>query len=70
MIMKYINLILSRDATYTTVWNALDYAACVFPVTKVDPAIDGKKPPHQFLSDKDQRNYDMCTSLTHKLPCS
>lgn len=49
----------NRDATYTTVWNALDYAACVFPVTKVDPAIDGKKPPHQFLSDKDQRNYDM-----------
>ncbi|CAL1717065.1 unnamed protein product [Somion occarium] len=49
----------NRDASYTTVWNALDYVACVFPVTKVDPSTDVKKPAHAFLSDRDKANYEM-----------
>ncbi|KAK7692917.1 hypothetical protein QCA50_004555 [Cerrena zonata] len=49
----------NRDATYTTIWNALDYATCAFPVTKIDPSVDAKKPPHTFLSKKDQKNYDL-----------
>ncbi|KAH9951542.1 general amidase [Amylocystis lapponica] len=43
---------------YTSVWNALDYSTCVFPVTKVDPAVDVKKAPHDFLSEADHYNYD------------
>jgi hypothetical protein len=42
------------------VWNALDYPACVFPVTKVDPVLDRPKPAHKFLSEVDQRTYERC----------
>lgn len=28
---------MNRYTNYTRVWNALDYVAAVFPVTKVDP---------------------------------
>lgn len=30
-------------------------------MTKVDPNIDAKPPPHEFLSKKDKKNYEMCT---------
>jgi amidase len=40
----------------------LDYPACVFPVTKVDPVLDKPKGPHQFLCKEDQRVYELCTS--------
>ena len=48
------------NASYTRVFNALDYVSCVFPVTKVDPAIDVKLPPHEFLSDQDESAYNLC----------
>ena len=35
-------------ASYTSVWNVLDYTACAFPVSVVDPIIDQKKPPPYF----------------------
>lgn len=49
-----------RYTNYTTVWNALDYAATVFPVTKVDAAIDVKAAPHAFHNSIDKTYYDMC----------
>jgi len=49
----------NRDASYTTVWNALDYPSCTFPVTKVDPVKDAKKPAHKFLSPRDEQNYNL-----------
>ena len=38
---------------YTLIWNALDYSACAFPVTNVDPVLDQPKPVHNFLSEQD-----------------
>jgi amidase len=48
------------SAEYTFVWNVLDYPACAFPVTEVDPVLDQPKPAHQFLSKADQRVYELC----------
>jgi amidase len=45
------------------VWNALDYSATTFPVTTVDPALDAKKPRHEFYSDVDKSIYEMCEYL-------
>ena len=44
------------------VWNGMDYPACVFPVTKADPAIDVKQPRETFLSDADKFCYSQCES--------
>ncbi|KAG2120925.1 general amidase [Suillus discolor] len=52
----------NRYANYTTVWNALDYPATVFPVTTVDPTLDArdeKDPPHRFYGQFDQDVYEM-----------
>lgn len=40
--------------------NLCDYPAAVFPVTKVDPAVDVKAEPHEFSSDFDKINYERC----------
>jgi amidase len=53
---------LYRSVDYTLVWNVLDYPACVFPVTKVDSVLDRPKPPHKFLSEADQKTYELCAS--------
>lgn len=50
----------TSTATYTAVWNALDYPACVFPVTRVDPVLDAPRPPHDFIDDRDKENYEYC----------
>lgn len=50
-----------RDASYTSIYNVLDYPSCVFPVTRVDPTKDAKRPPHKFLSKEDEDNYKFCT---------
>jgi amidase len=52
----------NSSAEYTCIWNALDYPACVFPVTEVDPVLDQPKPAHQFLSKADQRVYELYDS--------
>ncbi|KAF7791824.1 hypothetical protein EIP86_002848 [Pleurotus ostreatoroseus] len=49
---------MNATATYTAVWNALDYPACVFPVTRVDPVLDPPRPPHDFIDDRDKENYE------------
>jgi len=50
------------SAEYTLIWNVLDYPACVFPVTIVDPILDKPKPAHQFLSEADKGVYELCMS--------
>jgi len=52
----------NTNAEYTFVWNVLDYPACVFPVTTVDPVLDKPKPAHQFLSEADKRVYELYDS--------
>jgi uncharacterized protein YhfF len=53
---------LPSNASYTLIWNVLDYPACVFPVTKVDPVLDQPKSPHRFLNKEDEWDYYLCTS--------
>ncbi|KAM6501145.1 general amidase [Amanita muscaria] len=45
-------------ATYTVVWNNLDYPAFVLPVTRVSSELDSKRPPPVFFSDLDKQLYD------------
>ena len=54
---------MNRSANYTLIWNGLDYPACAFPVTKVEPMLDPKEPPHEFLSEFDKMNYDLCMPI-------
>ncbi|KZT10734.1 general amidase [Laetiporus sulphureus 93-53] len=54
----------NKFVNYTRVWNALDYTACTFPVTKVDPALDVKRPAHKFLSPTDKAYYDFYNPAT------
>ncbi|KAH9839323.1 general amidase [Rhodofomes roseus] len=49
----------NQYVNYTMVWNTLDYAAAVFPVTKVDAQVDVKSPPHHFHSSIDKVYYEM-----------
>ncbi|KDQ31042.1 hypothetical protein PLEOSDRAFT_1092424 [Pleurotus ostreatus PC15] len=49
----------NKNADYTMIWNLLDYTTMVIPISKVDPTFDVKKPAHEFLSDRDQINYDL-----------
>ncbi|KAG6880002.1 hypothetical protein C0992_008209 [Termitomyces sp. T32_za158] len=51
---------------YTMVWNVLDYPALVIPVSRVDPALDVKKPAHEFLSDSDKSIYELYEPETFK----
>ncbi|CCF49837.1 hypothetical protein NDA11_004211 [Ustilago hordei] len=45
--------------TYTGIFNVVDYPAVVLPITKVDPAVDGKVAPrtNDFLSEDDEKWY-------------
>ena len=52
-----------RSADYTMVWNVLDYVALTIPVSKVDQTLDSKRPPHKFLSEIDQKNYESCACV-------
>ncbi|KIL66043.1 hypothetical protein M378DRAFT_177988 [Amanita muscaria Koide BX008] len=51
---------MNKFAVYTATWNNLDYPALVIPVTKTDPRLDVKKPPHRFFSDVDKVMYEFC----------
>ena len=42
--------------------NTLDYTAAVFPVTKVDPAIDLVEVGYTPLNDLDKAIHEECTS--------
>lgn len=56
----------NNNAEYTMVWNSLDYTACVFPVTRVDPVLDKAKPAHEFFSDNDRMIYELYDAETFK----
>lgn len=51
-----------RDCSYTEFCNFLDLTACVFPVTKVDKALDVRAPPHAFHNHEDEAVYKLCMS--------
>ncbi|KAF2003906.1 putative fatty-acid amide hydrolase [Amniculicola lignicola CBS 123094] len=44
---------------YTSQWNLLDYPSLVFPVSRVDPAIDVVEVGYVPRNDKDKYNYDL-----------
>jgi len=48
----------NRSASYTSVWNMLDYSSLVIPVSKVDPELDLVKAPHKFYNEDDKANYE------------
>ncbi|KAH8985891.1 general amidase [Lactarius akahatsu] len=52
----------NTNVGYTMIWNVLDYPACVFPVTKVDPVLDRPKPEHDFLSEADRKIHGLYDS--------
>ncbi len=43
--------------------NLCDLSAAVFPVTKVDPAVDVQPPAHEFRCAQDERIYSLCEPL-------
>ncbi|KAI5124663.1 hypothetical protein M0805_004271 [Coniferiporia weirii] len=49
----------NADANYTMAWNGLDCPTCVFPVSKVDPSVDGKRLRDTFLSKADEFFYEL-----------
>ncbi|KAF9554987.1 amidase, partial [Agrocybe pediades] len=50
----------NTNASYTGIWNALDYTALVIPTGLfVDPVIDVKKPAHSFFSEIDKSTYEL-----------
>jgi hypothetical protein len=49
-----------RHAVYTLIWNTLDYPACAFPVTQVDPTLDPVESRDHFLSDDDRSIHALC----------
>jgi amidase len=53
-------LYLFRDAFYTALWNGLDYSACTFPVTFVDPVLDAPVPRTEFYNKDDEHVYRWC----------
>lgn len=63
----------SRYWAYSCVWNLLDWPAVVFPVCRVDKAVDGvverERGKGQWMSGEDERNWGLCEypslSLTH-----
>ncbi|KAH9175196.1 general amidase [Lactarius sanguifluus] len=52
----------NKNVGYTMTWNVLDYPACAFPVTKVDPVLDRPKPEHDFLSEADRKIHELYDS--------
>ncbi|KAH7928245.1 general amidase [Leucogyrophana mollusca] len=49
---------MTRHTCYLATWNALDYAACIFPVSKVDPVLDAKQARDTFFNDSDKAHYE------------
>ncbi|KAF5368405.1 hypothetical protein D9758_002315 [Tetrapyrgos nigripes] len=57
---------LNKNANYTLIWNGLDYAALVIPVSKVDQALDVQRPRNQFYNDTDKALYESYNPETFK----
>lgn len=49
----------SRYWGYTSQWNLLDYPGAVFPVTKVDPAVDVKDKTYVPKNEQDKFVYEL-----------
>ncbi|KAL8800773.1 MAG: hypothetical protein Q9182_004937 [Xanthomendoza sp. 2 TL-2023] len=45
---------------YTSQWNLLDYPALVFPVSKVNPAIDRVDEGYEPMNEQDEFNFYLC----------
>ena len=56
----------ARYWCYTSQWNLLDYPALVFPVTKVDPAVDKADSEYQPMNDQDEYNHQLWQSGPEK----
>ncbi|KAI9656081.1 MAG: hypothetical protein M1821_005142 [Bathelium mastoideum] len=50
----------SRYWAYTSQWNLLDYPALVFPVSKVDAALDPIESEYQPMNEKDEEVFRAC----------
>ena len=50
----------SRYWGYTSQWNLLDYPALVFPVTRVDPAMDLWDHEYTPINEHDHYNHNLC----------
>lgn len=46
--------------TYTLTFHTLDCPVLVVPVTKADPALDPRAPPHEFSGPDDEALYNLC----------
>lgn len=55
-----------QDIFYTGICNLCDWPAAVFPVTKVDPAVDKPVERTDFLSDFDRLNYERYDATVYK----
>ncbi|KAH9946646.1 general amidase [Amylocystis lapponica] len=55
-----------RTASYTMVWNSMNCPSLVIPITKVDPILDVKPPPYQFLCAIDEEIYGLYDSETFR----
>ncbi|KAH9944406.1 general amidase [Epithele typhae] len=53
-------------ATYTVLGNIMNYPACVFPVTTVDPVQDPVQKRETFMSPTDEENYNLYHPDTFK----
>lgn len=47
--------------SYTCQWNLLDYPSAVFPVSKVDSAIDTKEEGYKPRNKEEEFLYNTCT---------
>jgi Asp-tRNA(Asn)/Glu-tRNA(Gln) amidotransferase A subunit family amidase len=54
----------SKYWCYTSQWNLLDYPGAVFPVCKVDKAIDVPEEPYKPLSKEDKANHKLYDSTS------
>jgi amidase len=53
---------------YTSQWNLLDYPALVFPVCKVDAAVDRMESGYKPMNDVDRDHWKMCKLSTNYIP--
>jgi amidase len=56
----------NSSASYTMVFNFLDYPAMAIPVTRVDPKLDQQRPRQTFYNDADKAHYDKYDPNTYK----
>ena len=58
----------SKYWSYTSQWNLLDYPALVFPVDKVDAAVDKADTSYEPMTDSDKENWELCKLADRLFP--